>query len=61
MKNTYKIYLEEGDYRKLLAKAKEIGLEGRGATSHYIEKICKEPVVFLDNNARQVLKLIGLK
>ena len=55
MKKTYKIYLEERDYKKLQAKAVALGFKGRGFVSHYLEKISREQVAFLDENLKSVL------
>jgi len=56
-KKTYKIYLNDEDYKKLQFKA---GF-GRGAVSHYIEKIARESIVFLDDNTKTMLKALDLK
>jgi len=57
MKKSYKIYLTEADFIKLKEKAGS----GRGAISRYIEKICREPICFLDSNVRALLKALNLK
>ena len=61
VKKTIKIYLEEEDERRLKAKANQAGFEGRGSTTKYIEKVCREPVVFLDDNTKTLLKALDLK
>lgn len=57
MKRTVKIYLETEDLNRLKQKAGT----GRGAISLYIKKIAREPVVFLDENAKTMLKALDLK
>lgn len=59
MKKTIKIYLEEEDEKKLKLKAEALGFTGKGAISHYIEKISREPVAFLDENVKAVLKALS--
>lgn len=61
MKQSIKIYLEQEDLKKLKEKAEESGFEGKGAVSHYIEKISKEPVIFADKNLKSALKLFAIK
>jgi len=61
MKQTIKIYLEPEDLKKLIKKANESGFSGRGALSYYIEKIAKEPIAFLDENVKALLRSINLK
>ena len=56
MKKQYKIYLEQEDYDKLKTKAGS----GRGSIAQYITKIAREPVVFLDSNARAMLEALRL-
>ena len=61
MKKEFKVWLEPEDYEKLRSKAEEMGFVGRGAVSHYVEKICKESICFLDSNVREVLRVLNLK
>ena len=61
MKQTIKIYLEQEDVKKLKQKALDSGFDGKGAVSHYIEKISREPVVFVDKNLKSALKLFAIK
>lgn len=61
MKRTIKIYLENGTENKLIAKAREKGFVGRGAISHYIQMIAEQPVIFLDENAKVMLRALDLK
>ena len=55
-----KIYLESGDYAKLKQKAEASGFQGRGLVSHYIEKISKTDVIFIDKNIETILALLPL-
>jgi hypothetical protein len=59
MKKEYKIYLEESDYRKLKEKALSL-FTGRGALSHYIEKVSQEDIIFLDSNIKKTLSLFAI-
>jgi len=59
MKQSIKIYLEEEDYKKLKTKAEALGFIGKGSVSHYIEKIAREPVVFIDENSKAIFKLMN--
>ena len=43
--------------KKLLEKARSLNL----STTEYIEKIALEPVIFLDENAKVMLKSLSLK
>jgi hypothetical protein len=61
MKKEIKVYLEPETIAKLKLKAEELGFTGRGAISHYIEKISLEPVVFLDSNVKSILEALRLK
>lgn len=54
----YKLYLEPDVYKKLLAKAQELGYTGRGAISHFISKIAQERLIFIDQNLREFSKLV---
>lgn len=60
-KQIIKVYLEEDDVKSLQRKATDSGFIGKGAISHYIEKVAKEPIVFLDNNLKSALKMFALK
>ena len=57
-KHEYKLYIDDDDIERLKEKAKGVGLEGRGAISHYIIKVAREPVAFLDDNLIAVLKAL---
>ncbi len=61
MKHTYKIYLEPEDHRKLLLKANEAGYAGRGCISHFLTKLAREPILFLDENVKTMIKAMKLK
>ena len=61
VKKTIKIYLEEVDEKAFKQKAETTGFTGRGAISHFIEKICKEPILFLDENTKLMLRTLDLK
>lgn len=61
MKKVIKVYLEGSDEANLKEKAEECGFIGRGAVSHFIEKICREPIIFLDGNTKLMLKALNLK
>ena len=61
MKKITKIYLEQEDINKLKMKAEAMGFQGRGSISHYIQMIAKQPIVFLDENAKTILKSLNLK
>lgn len=56
MKKEIKVYLEPRDIRSLQAKAKELGLVGRGSLSAYIGKVAQQPIVFLSPGVRVVLE-----
>lgn len=60
-KKEYKIYLEEKDYQKLLAKAHQHNLTGKGCVSHFIVKISNEPIIFLSENLKTAFGLFDLK
>jgi len=57
LKKEIKIWLEDGDLKKLKAKAEDSGFEGRGAISHYVRKIAAEPIVFISKDIEVILKL----
>lgn len=61
MKIALKIYLETEDVRRLKNKAEALGLAGRGAVSRYIEKLSREPVVFMDSNCKALLEALQLQ
>ncbi len=58
MKEPVKIYLDSETKKKLLKKANETGFKGRGALTHFIEKIAREDICFLDDNLRKMLKAL---
>lgn len=60
MKQPIKIYLAPDTKRKLIAKASEVGITGRGAIALYLEKIASEPVVFLDKNVLTIIEALHL-
>lgn len=60
MAKAYKYYVEEETQRKLLAKASDVGFEGRGAISKYLRKVANEPIVFLDKNVKAILESLKL-
>jgi len=61
MKKTIKIYLEPEDVERLKLKAEASGFVGRGCLSGYIEKICKQPICFLDENVKALLSVLKLQ
>lgn len=61
MKRRIRIYIEPEILRKLEAKAKEKGFEGRGAISRYIEKVAMEPICFLDENVKALLRVLPIE
>ena len=58
MKQAVKIYLDSETKKKLIDKAGETGFTGRGALTHFIEKIAEEDICFLDENVRKMLKAL---
>jgi len=58
MKQPLKLYLTSETIEKLKQKAAAAGFDGRGAIALYVEKIAKEPVVFMDNNVSVMIKLL---
>jgi len=50
-----KVMVEPEVKRKLQEKARELGL----STTGFIEKIAKEPVVFMDNNVKKLIEGMG--
>lgn len=62
LKLPFKIYLTTDELYKLKEISKEHGFEGQGAISHFLSmKLCKEQFVFIDSNARKLLKALDLK
>lgn len=61
MKQQLNLYLEREDIKKLIKKANESGFTGKGAISRYVEKIAREPICFLDDNVKALLRSINLK
>jgi len=61
MKKTIKIYLEEEDIKRLRSKAEQSGFIGRGNLNHYLEKIARQPICFLDENVKAMLSVLNLK
>lgn len=59
-KKVIKVYLEEKSVKNLKKKAEELGYIGRGAVSRYIEKVASEPVIFLDNNLKELTRLFQM-
>lgn len=53
MKKSIKIWLEEEDVKKLKTLAIDAGFEGKGSVSHFITKICREPIIFLNENLKR--------
>jgi len=60
MKKKYHIYLTEAEHNNLIVKAGEVGLVGRGCLSRYFSKIANSPIVFLDENAKAILRALDL-
>ncbi len=61
MKHCIKVYLESEDIKKLKMKAEELGFNSRGGLTRLFEKISREPLVFLDENVRTILRALNLK
>lgn len=60
-KKAIRIYLFPSDEKRLREKALNSGYEGRGALSHYLEKLAREDIVFLSTDVKTILKLIKSK
>ena len=56
MKTGYKCYLTPSEKKKIIEKARAVGLTGKGSFSHFISKVANEPVVFVDENLKTLLK-----
>ena len=61
MKHPIKIYLEQVDIIRLKEKASQSGYNGKGSLSHYITKIARQPIVFLDENVMELIKSLKVK
>ena len=61
MKQSIKIYLEPEDLKKLKQKAEALGYTGKGGLSHYIEKVAREDVCFMDSNVKTILGALNLQ
>jgi hypothetical protein len=61
MKNTKKVYLDNETLNRLKNQAEALGFVGRGWLTHYLEKLSKEDIVFLDQNVRKILRTLNLK
>ena len=61
MKRTIKIYLEPEDEKELKKKAERLGFIGRGYLTRFVEKMAREPTIFLDENAKMMLRTLDLK
>jgi len=59
MKKSIKVYLSPEATKNLKQKAEAL-FSGRGAVSHYIEKIATEPVCFMDANVKTILGILNL-
>ena len=59
MKKTIKVYLETETESKLKHKAEDVGINGRAWLTRYLEKIAPLDLAILDNNVRNILKLIA--
>jgi len=53
-----KIYLTDEEWKKLKEIAIQSGFNGKGFVSHFIRKITNEPIVFLDKNVREMVKVL---
>ena len=58
MKEPVKIYLDSEMKKRLMQKANETGLYGRGSLTKFIEKIAIEDICFLDDNLKKMLKTL---
>lgn len=59
IKKRVEIWLESEDVKRIILKAKECGFEGKGAISRYIEKIAREPICFIGQDVRSILKALN--
>lgn len=60
MKKQIRLYLDNETKRMLLRKAEEVGIVGRNALGLYLEKIAREPIVFLDKNVLTIIEALHL-
>jgi len=42
--------LDDKDWKKLLIKISESGFEGKGKFERFIEKICREHIIFIEGD-----------
>ena len=47
--------MEPKDYAKLLSKAKEMGYEGRGSLSSFLQFLAQNQIIFVDDNIKTLL------
>jgi len=59
-KKKFHIYITEKDRKKLLLKAEGLGYSGRGALSHFLNYIANQPLIFVDQNVKIMLKALDL-
>lgn len=60
-KKYYRIYLDTSSYEKLKEKARESGIESKAWFSAYLNKIAQLEFVFLDSNAKSMLKFLKIE
>lgn len=57
----FKVYLEVETMNRLKAKAQALGFDGRGAISHFLNKISNESLVFLDKNLQDFARILNVQ
>ena len=60
MKIRRTIWIEEEDLERLRTKAGEI-YTGKGFLSHYITKIARSRIIFLDQNVQELIDALKLR
>ena len=59
-RNPHHIYITDKNWKILLSKARQVGLEGKGMASDFIEKVCEEDICFLDANLKKLFQHINV-
>jgi len=57
MKKQRTFWLEDNDWKQLQLKVEEQGFEGKGKLERFIEKICRDRIIFIQGQGKIIISV----
>jgi len=61
MKKIIKVGIEEDDYKRLMQKATERNIIGRGWTADFLKMMAREEFIFINKDTKNLFEMLKIK